>query len=177
MRGSLMKERLCRLIYRNRPFFSAVLSFLCGILLFALLRHRLSQPGQLPIRSALSCASPVLALIADYAKEVELFLPMAVLSLWVLHPLFAYSYLCLRGVYAGFSSAALFLWDIPLFFSSVYLVLHVAVLVAYTAMVYCLISAIKEKRNARTALSLLFYAGIIFLLCIIRNLVYYLFLQ
>ena len=172
-----MKKGLCRLIYRNRPFFFAVLAFLFGTLLFAALGHRLSQPERLPIRSALSYQRPVIALIADYAEEVKLFLPMVALSLGVSHPLFADLYLCLRGIYAGFSSAALFWWEIPLFFSSVYLILHVAVLVAYTAMVYCLINAVKEKRNAQTAITLLFYAGIIFLLCIIRNLVYYLFLQ
>ena len=172
-----MKERLCLFIYRNRPFFSAVLAFLCGTLLFAALRHEICRPEQLPIRSSLSYATPTLALIADYATEVKLFLPMAILSLWVAHPLFAYGCLFVRGIYVGFSSASLFFWDIPLFFSAVYLILHVAVLVAYTAMVYCLCAAVNEKKNVRTALSLLFYAGILFLLCIIRNLVYYLFLQ
>lgn len=172
-----MKEQLYRLIYRNIPFFCAVLAFLYGMSLFAALSHGLPQPQSLPIRSALSTKSPVLSLIADYAEEVKLFLPMIILSLAVSHPLFGYVFLFVRGVYCGFSSAALFLWDISFFFSAVYLVLHVSILVAYTALVFCLLAVPKRKKNLTAAFPFLFYAGVIFLLCIIRNLVYYLFLK
>ena len=172
-----MKERFYHLIRRNEPFFCAVLAFLYGMSLVAALCHNLPQPEKLPLLSALSAPKPFLALIADYSGEVKLFLPMAMLSLWVSHPLFAYLFLFVRGVYCGFSSAALFLWKIPLSFSAVYLVLHVTILVAYTATVYCLLPVLKTKKKATFAFPFLFYAGILFLLCIIRNLVYYLFLK
>lgn len=169
-----MKERLLRLCRRNYPFFCAVLAFVYGMSLFAALGQSLPQPETLPVRSALATPHPALSFVADYAKEVELFLPMACLSLMVSHPLFAYSFLFVRGLFCGFSSAALFWWDIPFSFCAVYLVLHLAVLVAYTAMVYCLLPAINNRTPLAFAFPFFFYAGIIFLLCIIRNLVYYL---
>jgi len=164
-------------MYRNRPLFCAILAFLYGMSLVAALYQILPPPESLPIKSALATPNPALSLIADYSGEVKLFLPMFALSLAVSHPLTAYTFLFIRGLFTGLSSAALFLWGIPFSFSAVYLMLHIAILVAYTAMVYCLLPAIKQKKSIASAFPFLFYAGIIFLLCIIRNLVYYLFLK
>ena len=171
-----MKKRFYRILYRNRPFFDAVLAFLYGMSLVAALCHKLPQPESLPIGSALATHSPTLSLIADYAEEVKLFLPMIVLSLLVSDPLPGYAFLFVRGLFCGFSSAALFFWGVPFSFSAVYLLLHLSVLVAYTAAVYCLLPVIKSRKDLASLFPFLFYAGVIFLLCIIRNLVYYLFL-
>ncbi len=172
-----MKKQFFAKIRRNCPFCCAVLAFLYGMSLYAALSARLPQPETLPIRSALATHNPALSFVADYAKEADLFLPMACLSLAVSHPLFAYAFLFVRGFFCGFSAAALFGWGIPFSFCSTYLVLHLSVLVAYAAMVYCLVFSIRNRKPFTFALPFFFYAGIIFLLCIIRNLVYYLFLK
>ncbi|MBQ4121287.1 MAG: hypothetical protein IJD35_04655 [Clostridia bacterium] len=170
-------KNFLRLVRRNRPFWCAVLAFLYGMSLLAALGKHLPQPDTLPIRSALATPQPALSFVADYAKEAELFLPMVCLSLAVSHPLFVYGFLFVRGLFCGFSAAALFWWGIPLSFCCIYLVLHISVLVAYTAMVYCLLPAINNRKPLTFAFPFFFYAGIIFLLCIIRNLVYYLLLK
>lgn len=172
-----MKKQIFALIDRNRPFGVAVLAFLYGMSLLAALKSQTPMPAQPPIMSALSTPNPALSLIADYAEEVKLFLPMVLLSLAVSHPLFGYIILFVRGCFCGFSSAALFLWGVPFSFSAAYLALHISVLVAYTALIYCLLPILKQKKTPASFFPFLFYAGIIFLLCIIRNLVYYLFLR
>ena len=171
-----MKEQIYRFIHRNRPLIGALLAFLYGMSLVAALCHKLPKPESLPLRSALATPNPALSLIADYAEEVQLFLPMIVLSLLVSDPLPGYAFLFVRGFFCGFSSAALFFWGSPFSFSAVYLLLHLSTLAAYTASVYCLSPLIRQKKDLSSAVPFLFYAGIIFLLCIIRNLVYYLFL-
>ena len=129
-----MKEKLLCFYRRNTPLLCAVLAFLYGMSLFAALSQGLPRPASLPLQSALTTQNPALSFVADYAEEVKLFLPMVCLSLAVSHPLFAYGFLFLRGLFCGFSSAALFWWNIPFSFCAVYLVLHLSVVVAYTAM-------------------------------------------
>lgn len=172
-----MKKRFFCLVRRNLPFCCAVLAFLYGTSLFAAFADRLPPPAPLPLQSALAAHSPPLAFVADYAEEVKLFLPMACLSLAVSHALFAYAFLFLRGLFCGFSAAALFWWGVPFSFSAVYLVLHLSVLIAYTAMVYCLLPALHSRRPLTFVFPFFFFAGNIFLLCVIRNLVYYLLLK
>ena len=172
-----MKKRLFGLCRRNLPFFCAIFAFVYGMSLLAALAQGLPRPETLPLRSALATQRPALSFVADYAEEVKLFLPMACLSLAVSHPLFAYGFLFLRGMFCGFSSAALFLWRLPFSFCAVYLVLHLSVLIAYTAMVYCLLPVLKSRKPLTFAFPFFFYAGNIFLLCIIRNLVYYLLMK
>ncbi|MBO7739959.1 MAG: hypothetical protein J6S34_00375 [Clostridia bacterium] len=111
-----MKEQIYRFIHRNRPLIGALLAFLYGMSLVAALCHKLPKPESLPLRSALATSSPALSLIADYAEEVKLFLPMIVLSLLVSDPLPGYAFLFVRGFFCGFSSAALFLWGSPFLF-------------------------------------------------------------
>ncbi len=171
-----MKEQLYRFISRNRPLVCALLAFFYGMSLVAALCHKLPKPERLPIQSALATPDPALSLIADYTEEVKLFLPMIILSLLVSDPLPGYAFLFVRGFFCGFSSTALFFWGCPFSFSAVYLLLHLATLVSYAAAAYCLLPMIRQKKDLTSAVPFLFYAGIIFLLCIIRNLVYYLFL-
>ena len=172
-----MKQKLVNLTRRNCPFVCAVLAFLYGMSLLAAIGTSLPKPTLPPVQSALKTSFPALSLVADYATEVKLFLPMVLFSLLVAHPLFAYLFLFLRGLYCGFSAAALFFWGFPVFFSAVYLVMHISILVAYTALVYALLPALKQKDPLLFAVPFLFYAGNIFLLTVIRNLVYYLFLK
>ena len=172
-----MTETIRILFRRNTPFFSAVLAFLYGMSLYAALHSRLPMPAHLPIQSALTTPYPAISLVADYAEEAKLFLPMVCLSLAVSHPLFAYVFLFVRGLYCGFSASALFGWGVSAVFSAIYLMLHLSVLIAYTAMVYALLPAIRNRKPLDFVFPFFFYAGILFLLCIIRNLVYYLLLK
>lgn len=142
-----------------------------------LIPHEIRSVYTPPLVSALRTNSAFLALIADYAEEVKLLLPAVLLSLWVKHPLPALASICIRGFYCGLSSAFLFAHS-TLAFALCYFFLHTAVLLALAAAFHCFLPTLTGDRRSRYfyLYPLLFYSGVIFLLTVIRNLVYFLFL-
>lgn len=146
---------------------------LFGVLLLKILGiGREAQP--LPILSAFATETPVISLVADYAGEVRLFLPMVLLPCLVKHPLPLYALLVLRGLYFGLSSAYLFAFGAPTALCVSYLLVNGGVLMAYTFLAHLVTKSPWSLRPL--AFPFLFYAGEIFLLTVIRNLIYCLFL-
>ena len=187
-----MKKSLSALLSQSRPFTFAAAGFLFGVLLFAFLGYDAFGQMPPPLASAFLFSRPALALIADFAGEAKLFLLMALLSLALKNPLPALLLLALRGLYFGLSASYLY-GAAPLTLYFAYTLLTAAVLVAYAAVAdAALVFLSKEKRaekrpeaqkeTQKQALSLFgftffYFTGVIFLLVVIRNLIYLLLLS
>ncbi len=170
-----MKTRAVTLIKKDLCYFVSILGFFIGTLLLALLPKSL-LPIAPPIASAFLSDTPLLSLVADYAEEVKLLLPAALLPFALKSSLPAYPLLFLRGVYCGLSSAFFFLRGaFPI--ALVYLFLGIGVLYSHASALHCLLRALdlpKQKRLLPIH-HFLFFSGALCLFVLLRNLAYMLF--
>ena len=169
-----MKQTFMRLPRQNAAFFFAFSGSLLGSLVFLLVEDTLPEGDSLPIQSVLSTVAPFSSLIGEYAQEVKLFLFPLCFSFAVRHPLPLLTGVLLRGFYQGVATAAVF--SQAALSGTVFFLLHAAALLSHACFAHVALPLLPKsaKLTWEKLFPLAFYAGVIFLLTLVRNLVYYL---